>query len=67
MKMAINATSTSQLETADDADKDEYYHSIKKRIYQSAKEGFSLNLCVLLHRIDDIESRNVLVNQVSYA
>lgn len=65
MKMAINATSTSQLENTDDPDKDEFYYSIKKRIYQSAKEGFSLNLCVCLQKIEDIESRNVLVNQVS--
>lgn len=66
MKMAINATSPSQLEnTTDDPDKDEFYYSIKKKIYQSAKEGFAINLCVSLNKIDDIESRNVLVNQVS--
>lgn len=63
--MALNATSTSQLEAADDLDKDEYFYAIKKRLYQSAKEGFALNLQVLISRVDSIEIKNVLVNQVS--
>lgn len=65
MKMAMNASSTSQLETADDLDKDEYFYSIKKRIYQSAKEGYALNLQVVISKVESIEIRNVLVNQVS--
>jgi hypothetical protein len=65
MKMAVNVTSTHPLEAADDPDKDEYFYSIKKRIYQSAKEGFSLNLCVLLSRVESAEVRSVLVNQAS--
>lgn len=63
--MAMNETSTLPLEAADDPDKDEYFYSIKKRIYQSAKEGFSLNLQVLISRVEATEVRNVLVNQVS--
>lgn len=66
MKMAMNNVSSSHpLEAADDPDKDEYFYSIKKRIYQSAKEGFSLNLQVLISRVESTEIRNVLVNQVS--
>lgn len=61
----MNVSSTNPLEAADDPDKDEYYYSIKKRIYQSAKEGFSLNLQVLISRVDSAEVRNVLVNQAS--
>lgn len=60
----MNVSSTNSLEAADDPDKDEYYYSIKKRIYQSAKEGFSLNLQVLISRVESTEVRNVLVNQV---
>lgn len=63
--MAVNETSTSSLEAADDPDKDEFYYSIKKRIYQSAKEGFSINLQVLVSRVESDEARNVLVNQAS--
>jgi hypothetical protein len=65
MKMAMNVSSTHPLEAADDPDKDEYFYSIKKRIYQSAKEGFSLNLQVLISRVESTEIRNVLVNQAS--
>lgn len=66
MKMAMNnVTSAHPLEAVDDLDKDEYFYSIKKRIYQSAKEGFSLNLQVLISRVESVEIRNVLVNQVS--
>jgi hypothetical protein len=65
MKMAMNVTSSHPLESADDPDKDEYFYSIKKRIYQSAKEGFSLNLQVLISRVESTEVRNVLVNQAS--
>lgn len=61
----MNVTSTNPLESADDPDKDEYFYSIKKRIYQSAKEGFSLNLQVLISRVESTEVRNVLVNQAS--
>lgn len=66
MKMAMNnVTSAHPLEAVYDLDKDEYFYSIKKRIYQSAKEGFSLNLQVLISRVESVEIRNVLVNQVS--
>lgn len=61
----MDETSTTPLEAADDPDKDEYFYSIKKRIYQSAKEGFSLNLQVLISRVEPIEARSVLVNQAS--
>jgi hypothetical protein len=64
MKMANNVTSTPALEAVDDPDKDEYFYSFKKRIYQSAKEGYSLNLQVLISRLPT-EVRNVLVNQAS--
>lgn len=67
MKMALNVTSTHPLEAADDLDQDEYFYSIKKRIYQSAKEGFSLNLQVLISRVESTEIRTVLVNQASSA
>ena len=64
--MAMNElSSTSILEAADDPDKDEYFYSIKKKVYQSAKEGFSINLQVLISRVEPIEARSVLVNQVS--
>lgn len=62
--MAINVSSVHQLEIADDPDKDEYFYSIKKRIYQSAKEGYAINLIALVSRVDSTEIRNVLVNQV---
>lgn len=65
MKMAVNVSSTHPLESADDPDKDEYFYSIKKRVYQSAKEGFSLHLISLLSRVESVEVRNVLVNQAS--
>ena len=65
MKMAINVSSVHQLEIADDPDKDEYFYSIKKRIYQSAKEGYAINLIALVSRVESTEIRNVLVNQVS--
>lgn len=66
MKMALNVSSTSQPETAVDLDKDEYFYSIKKRIYQSAKEGFALNLhTLLISRVESNDIRNILVNQVS--
>lgn len=65
MKMAMNDTSTSPLETVDDPDKDEYFYSIKKRIYQSAKEGYSLNVQVLISKVEPVEARSVLVNQAS--
>lgn len=61
----MNVTSTHPLEAADDLDKDEYFYAIKKRIYQSAKEGFSLNLQVIISRVDATDIRNVLVNQAS--
>lgn len=65
MKMAMNETSSYPLEAPDDLDKDEFFYSIKRRIYQSAKEGFSLNLQVLISRIESAEIRNVVVNQAS--
>jgi hypothetical protein len=66
MKMAMNPSSVNSLEIADDLDKDELYYSVKKRIYQSAKEGYSINLQVLVSKAESPEIRNVLVNQVSY-
>jgi hypothetical protein len=62
--MKMNPSSVHPLEIADDPDKDEYFYSIKKRVYQSAKEGFSLNLQVQLSRVESQEIKNVLVNQV---
>jgi hypothetical protein len=35
---------------AEEIEKDEYFYALKKRIYQSAKEGFSLNLVLWLNR-----------------
>lgn len=62
----MNVTSTSPLEAAEDPDKDEYFYSIKKRIYASAKEGFPLNLQVLISKIDPANNQQtVLVNQAS--
>lgn len=62
----MNATSTSPLEAAEDPDKDEYFYSIKKKIYASAKEGFALNLQVLISKVDPANNqRTVLVNQAS--
>lgn len=62
----MNVTSTSPLETAEDPDKDEYFYSIKKRIYASAKEGFALNLQVLISKVEPTNNqRTVLVNQAS--
>lgn len=49
---------------SDEIDKDEYMYSIKKRIYQSAKEGFSLNLALHLSKLESSEIQNVLLNQV---
>lgn len=63
--MANNVTSTHPLEAADDPDKDEHFYSIKKRIYQAAKEGFSLHLQVHISRAETAEIRTVLVNQAS--
>jgi hypothetical protein len=49
---------------AEEIEKDEYFYALKKRIYQSAKEGFSLNLVLWLNRIESSEVRNIIVNQV---
>ncbi len=49
----------------EEIEKDEYFYTLKKRIYQSAKEGFSLNIVLLLNKITDAEVRNIIVNQVS--
>jgi hypothetical protein len=63
--MALNQqTSTNQMEVID-PDKDEYYYLIKKRIYQASKDGFSVSLQNILNRVESMEIRNVLVNQVS--
>jgi hypothetical protein len=62
--MAMNS-SNAQMEVIDDPDKDEYYYLIKKRIYQASKDGFSVSLQNILNRVDSMEIRNVLVNQVS--
>lgn len=61
----MNVTSTHPLEAADDPDKDEYFYTIKKRIYQSAREGYSLHLQSITNNVDSTEIRNVLVNQAS--
>lgn len=52
-------------ELAEEIEKDEYFYTLKKRIYQSAKEGFSLNLVLFLNKIESPEVRNIIVNQVS--
>lgn len=49
----------------EEIEKDEYFYTLKKRIYQSAKEGFSLNLVLFLNKIESLEVRNIIVNQVS--
>lgn len=61
----MNGTSMSSLEADDVIDKDEVLYSIKKRIYLQAKEGFAINLQVLISQVASHEIRNVLVNQVS--
>lgn len=58
-------TIESHPELAEEIEKDEYFYTLKKRIYQSAKEGFPLNLVLLLNKIDNSEIRNIIVNQVS--
>lgn len=63
----MNPSFLHPLEIADDPDKDEYFYCIKKRVYQSAKEGFSLNLQVFISRVESQEIRNVIVNQVKAA
>lgn len=65
MKMEMQAT-LQEIEAADVIDRDEFLYSIKKRIYLQAKEGFAINLQVLISRVESQEIRNVLVNQVSY-
>lgn len=62
----MNISSVQQLEEISNIDQDEYFYSIKKKIYQSAKEGFALNLQVLISRVEQPEIRNILVNQVSF-
>lgn len=47
-----------------DLDQDEYFYTLKKRIYQSAREGYALNLMLFLNRVQISTVRNVLVNQV---
>lgn len=46
-----------------DLDKDEYFYSLKKRIYHSAKDGYALNLALLLNKLESLEIRKTLVNQ----
>lgn len=55
-------------ETTEEYEKDELQlklDAIKRRIFQAAKEGFSLNLCSHLNKIESTEVRNIIVNQVS--
>lgn len=47
-----------------DAATDEFYYSIKKRVYLAARDGFELLIPSLLNTIPSEEVRNVLVNQV---
>jgi hypothetical protein len=57
----------------DDTEVEEYekdelqlkFDAIKRRIYQAAKDGFSINLCSHLNKIDSLEVKNIIVNQVS--
>lgn len=66
LKEIMNVSTVQHLDiNPDDPDKDEYFYSIKKRIYQAAKEGFSINLQVHITRVENPEIRCVLVNQVS--
>lgn len=61
--MAINSVAA-QMEVVSDPDKDEYYYVIKKRIYQAAKDGYSVSLQNIINRVDDVAIKTVLVNQV---
>lgn len=60
-----NQSVSSPLNCPEETDKDEFYYSIKKRIYYSCRDGFSLNLCSYLNAIETAEIRNVLINQAS--
>lgn len=53
-------------ELTEEIEKDEYFYALKKRIYQSAKEGFSINIAVFLNKIESPEVRNIIINQVSW-
>ncbi|KAG5677884.1 hypothetical protein PVAND_007601 [Polypedilum vanderplanki] len=53
----------SQSDIIKELDKDEYFYSLKKRIFLHAKDGFSLNIISLLNKIDSVEIKTVLVNQ----
>lgn len=53
-----------QLEILNEIDKDEYFYALKKRIYQSARAGFPLNLALYMNKIESPEVRNIIVNQV---
>jgi hypothetical protein len=49
----------------DTSDNEEKFYAIKKRIYQAAKDGFSINMMLHLKKIESQEVRNVLINQVN--
>lgn len=51
-------------ELEEEIEKDEYFYTLKKRIYQAAKEGFALNLVLYLNKMESSEVRNIIVNQV---
>ena len=53
-----------QSDLLSEIDKDEYFYGLKKKIYAASKSGFSLNLATLLNKIDNLDIRNILVNQV---
>lgn len=54
-----------RVESAEEIEKDDYFYALKKRIYQSAKEGYSLNLVLHLNKIQSAEVKAIVINQVS--
>lgn len=54
-----------RVESAEEIEKDDYFYALKKRIYQSAKEGYSLNLILFLNKIESAEVKAIVINQVS--
>ena len=54
-----------RVESAEEIEQDDYFYALKKRIYQSAKEGFALNLVLHLNKIESAELKAIVINQVS--